>query len=1515
MSYILYINQPQKVTEIPLPAVDNRKIELDISEACRGCVLELEVFDGRWKMLASDKLKLSVDGDFADSTDIADSKVIRLYPEGEGSLSVIVKDVVAEKNTFVLYDISDKNRVTIGCERDNDIVINDEYVTAHHAVIIPSESTLADNSTNGTFVNGRRVSGSVVLSGADTIYIVGHKIIFLGNTVAICKNDAVDVKLDEAETEKLVNTESYSDKSFFSRAPRRIEPLDDEVVEIEDPPAKQKIRNQPLIFIIGPSVTMPLPILVSVLVNIAAGTGGIKSGTMYLGTLLSVLLSALVGTGWALAHQIYNKKMVAADEKERTEAYSSYIDNNKRLLEEKHEKNKRVLENSFISSTELKATISAHPELIWNRNMYQKDFLSVRLGKGKMKMPGGISVSKQRFSLNDDELCKYPHKLHDEYELMDNCVSLLNIANHKIIGVVGDEKRIPLIANNIICQLAATHCYTDVKLAMLCGMNEKSLYSWVRWLPHTAMSNSPIRFVGCDSESHKNVIHIIASELRKRAEAENKNRLHLPHIVLFCTSPEIINDSIISKYISSNTYLGITFVLLYEQMNSLPNECKAVIESSSNFSGFYMLDGEINDENKIEFDTISVCEAEALARQLCGYYVTETANSEIPSSVDYFDMLGIGNIEQWNLIKKYKENRSYEGLKSFIGLGLGGRDFVLDIHEKKHGPHGLVAGTTGSGKSETLQTLILSLAMNYSPDEVAFVLIDYKGGGMANAFSGMPHVAGMITNLTDEAGGLDNSMTRRACCSLRSEITRRQTILDKYKLNHVDAYMRLFREGKAEEAMPHLIIISDEFAELKKEQPEFIKELISVSRVGRSLGIHLILATQKPTGVVDDEIWSNSRFKLCLRVQDKQDSMGMLKRPDAAYLTDAGRTFVQIGNDELFEEVQAGYSGAEYLPKEKVISANDSEASMLEIDGTNSVVHTVRHLTQNAVTQLETAVKYISRVTSENKISSVKPLWLSPLSGNIVLDDIPDTKFDGLTAVYGMVDDFEKQNQYPAAIDVLSCSNVKIAGLTGCGKTTLLQTVICSLVNKYTPEQFVFYVMDFSGRTFRSFRTLPHCGGVVFEEEAEAVERLINLVLDIIEERKLLFDRNSVGSYKEYIKISTLPIIMVAIDNFAVFNELYPELEEKMLRMMREGVKYGIRIWATVNTSSDLKYKMKAYMTESIVLRFNERSEYSEFIGRNPEFIPKNINGRGLVVLNGAILEFQTALPAKGENEFERIDILKRRFEEFAEKYKDMERAAAIPIIPKNESFSTFADKFGLGRDNNILPIGYDKENIKPFALSLADTYCYCVSDNGTKGIALFISNIVSRLSKSKCNIKLVKLDERIAVKTDGAEMISTLDDIFEMLVYLKAEFKERSDARKAFLAENPNGDSFGYMAENFERIVIFIDNMTDFCNLIYNQTEKENMSNITELFFNQGKGLNIFFFAGFDSNRKTYLTAANIFRMENCGIHFGGRTDNQNTLNINIPVAEKIKQLAYNEGYSVVNENAVKIYMPEADK
>ena len=222
------------------------------------------------------------------------------------------------------------------------------------------------------------------------------------------------------------------------------------------------------------------------------------------------------------------------------------------------------------------------------------------------------------------------------------------------------------------------------------------------------------------------------------------------------------------------------------------------------------------------------------------------------------EMYGAETFSDLQVLQKWQQNAPYKSLAVPIGLR-GKEDLVyLNLHEKAHGPHGLIAGTTGSGKSETIQSYILSLAVNFHPHDVAFLLIDYKGGGMANLFKNLPHLLGTITNL-------DGVQSMRALASINAEIHRRERLFREFEVNHINQYQKKFKNGEATEPLPHLFLISDEFAELKVNQPDFIKELVSIARVGRSLGVHLILATQKPSGVVDDQIWSNSRFKLALK--------------------------------------------------------------------------------------------------------------------------------------------------------------------------------------------------------------------------------------------------------------------------------------------------------------------------------------------------------------------------------------------------------------------------------------------------------------------------------------------------------------------------------------------------------------------------------------------------------------------------------------------------------------------------
>lgn len=437
---------------------------------------------------------------------------------------------------------------------------------------------------------------------------------------------------------------------------------------------------------------------------------------------------------------------------------------------------------------------------------------------------------------------------------------------------------------------------------------------------------------------------------------------------------------------------------------------------------------------------MNLSEMDVFSRQLSNFKVRENAsNAAIPDMLTFLDMYKTSRGEDLDMYHKWLENRTYESMRSLIGQKAGEQPVYLDIHEKYHGHHGLVAGTTGSGKSETLQTYILSLVLNYHPHEVAFILIDYKGGGMAQSFIGLPHLAGVITNL----GG---NQTTRALLSINAEIKRRQRTFNEYKIKHIDAYIELYRNGEAEEPMPHLLIIADEFAELKKEQPDFVRALVSAARVGRSLGINLILATQKPSGVVDDEIWSNTRFRICLRVADKQDSNEMLKRTDAAYITGTGRGFLQVGNDEIFDEFQSGWSGAPYTPEVPFNDDSKAKAVIIGLTGKPEAVKKKKKKKGDNVkkfTQLDAMVQYAANLAEENHIKPLRQIWLPPLPGLFYLDDLELTWDEKqIKLPVGLADDPQNQRQFPVYLDFIRDGHLLICGSAGSGKTSLVQTIL-----------------------------------------------------------------------------------------------------------------------------------------------------------------------------------------------------------------------------------------------------------------------------------------------------------------------------------------------------------------------------------------------------------------------------------------------------------------------------------------
>lgn len=927
MNTILTVFSTNASKDFVLPNINNSNysilLEKEIFGLMRDITITLDVIENEWRILTGKHYTIKENSEFVGIATINAEASIEIYTE-DGVLVRISalksqKDVLHSEKYFIK-----KDSIKIGSAPDNDIVYNDKqcFISSYHAEIVRKKDGwyINDLSRNGVFLNSTRVKISSLLKNGDLIKIVGLKIVFIENSLALNIDNAEEIFVNKTTLEKAVlkqkeiDSEDLSETSkvYFNRAPRITREIHTEDIEIEAPPAPKMSTPKSLFMTIGPSFTMAIPMLLGCILMIYSSNsnGTVTSPMMFTG-LITAVSSAILGAFWAILNYRNSNNQTYKEEKHRFDAYSDYLMRSAEKIKSLNEENIEIMDEIYASAMDCISYDEKNPKL-WNRNYTHSDFLVHRLGIGNVPFQANIVIPKEKFTLVDDSLADKPKLIKETYQTLKDAPICIDMKENRLIGIVGGKNKSGSydVMKLLSVQTATNNCYTDVKLCYIFKEGcHRSALSFAKWLPHTWSEDKKTRFCAFNKEEASDICYELTKVLRLRDETikENNNSINKPHYVLFVEDVSLLEGEPLAKYVfDTETDYGFTTILFAENYENLPNSCECIIYNEKKMTGVYTPKTLSSLSDNLRYDIVNDQQLENLARTLSRIEVAEVeTGGEIPNSLTFLDMYGVEVVEDLNVIERWKKNKTYDNMRALVGQRAGGTDCFLDIHEKYHGPHGLVAGTTGSGKSETLQTYILSLALNYSPDDIGFLLVDFKGGGMANLFTDLPHTLGQISNLS-------GSQVHRAMVSIKSENLRRQRILGEHGVNNINAYTRLLKNNEATVPMPHLFIIIDEFAELKREEPEFMSELISVAQVGRSLGVHLILATQKPGGTVDDNIRSNSKFKLCLRVQDKQDSTEMLGRPDAAYLSQAGRCYMQVGNDEIFELFQSGWSGAGY---------------------------------------------------------------------------------------------------------------------------------------------------------------------------------------------------------------------------------------------------------------------------------------------------------------------------------------------------------------------------------------------------------------------------------------------------------------------------------------------------------------------------------------------------------------------------------------------------------------------------
>ena len=1054
--------------------------------------------------------------------------------------------------------------VHIGRSSTQELCLKSAGISLCHALLQAKDTEweLVDQaSTNGCYVNGDRITRHTVVPG-DVIYL-GNVMLLMGKDSIFVPEQIADTRLSEISYCKTVIEEKEAGTAICLTP----EPVQKLTMEIELPLAKGTQENLPAIFVLGPSITMGLSSTAMGLFSFWLAAERKQDLLSVVPTLLMSLSMALGTILWPLLSKRYERKQQRRKEEKRCYVYSCYLLEVKQRIQQAMQEETAYLQHWYPPVSKLCVDFLAQKPYRL-RCVNHADWLHVVLGQGSC--PAGVDLQIPHVSsMTQDVLLDKLHGLQAGQFRLENVPIVADLRECQSLCLEGERSVCIDTLLNILLQLVIQQPEKETRI---CIAADKALISREKLfcLPHLFVDRQ--RLLVWDETS--------AGRCRRLLEA-------------------VVDDEGIKDVI-----VCILEPCLTDSLQLPAHEKIHQLRWSDTLNNAADLQLQINGrsvrwpQRHADF-TIDTC----TERQRRAAFVQRSAypkdSARGKKMLSFLKLFHCHSVEELQIASRYQGSDAAKSLRVIIGQSADGGELYLDAHEHSHGPHGLLAGMTGSGKSECLLTYLLSLAVTFSCQDVSFLLIDFKGGTMANALAKLPHTAGIITNL-------DKGILMRCMCAIEGELTRRQQQLadtgERYGISSmdIDKYMQLRKQHPSLTAMPHLFLVADEFAELKQLFPAVLDHLRQCARIGRSLGIHLLLATQKPFGVVDEQIWSNARFRLCLKVADRNDSMDMLKKDSAVHLQHPGQLFLQVGHDEVFVQGQSAWTQAPYDPCGKeasdlYLSYYDSDGNMQDLPMAGGTV---------AKTELEAVCDALCAISTER----AAPLWMPPLKPNLQQEELP-AKETALTL--GLLDDLVHQQQIPFSMSVWDGRNLAVCGMVGSGKSMFVETLIQSCLVK---SENILYLFDFDKPLFMKYAQYQQVAAVFQREDAEGIQSFFSFMRRMIKQRRA--QRSEQG-------------ILCILHNYEVFHELYQELEEELLYLLREGKKYGIVCCITTAVLQQIPMRIQACLEDWYALQCAQHEDYSYLFSCEQSCIPLTQPGCGLMKYNDTLCMFQIAVYRK----------------------------------------------------------------------------------------------------------------------------------------------------------------------------------------------------------------------------------------------------------------------------------------------
>lgn len=1079
--------------------------------------------------------------------------------------------VVNGAGTGSVLRVEPGDTISVGRSAANDLVIDNTSISQCHMQVAIADTGEIDvedlGSRNGTWLDGQAISGRRSIEPEQTIRIGS-------STMRIVELDRSDrtVGMSSAAADP-------TGRVLLNRPPRP--PVPSTPPEVAVPVAREERANPTLAVL-----SLIVPLIFAGVMVVALGSWryaifGLLSPVMAIGNWVS--------GRWRVGRQRVNDGRLHRDA----------LDRFARDLAEA-ERSERHRRHAFAPDIiEVRRRIELPTRQLWERRLGSHDALTVRLGRGQA--PSNIETDTAPESAEAKAAA-------DEFATLSEVEVLIDLRDGPV-GLVGDVDHAAAAARNGIVQLAAHHGPADISLAVFTTQERLELWTWLQWLPHCGADDGSTNiFVGDEAAS-------FASGVARPATTESGSPRPstTEHVwVLIVDDVELLHarSSPVRQALAAEN--GIVGLVLAQTEDALPASVTAVVAIEPN-DGVFELRETFTPagESSGVLDLVSVDRANELARSLARYEDPERTEigGSLPGLVSAQDVHS-EQLDIESIRRNWQAHENHRGLTCTIGVAGSGR---FDIDLLADGPHGLVAGTTGSGKSEFLRTLVVGLAANYDPSRVVFVLIDYKGGSAFDRCAVLPHVVGVVTDL-------DDHLAERALQSLEAELRHREERFRSVGVENIDAYQAA---DAARTAIPRLVVLIDEFATLRNELPGFVDALVAIAQRGRSLGVHLVLATQRPSGSVDANIRANTNLRVALRVQDSTDSRDVIDSPVAADISRAvpGRAWVRRGEGDLVL-VQTGFLSGHPVHEGPPIRVWRPTFGLGEAPRLVWPVEAAFN-TMSSPTELDGLVDVLTSA-AENRAEPRRP-WLDDLPRAVDATDV-----DGVDAASGehgpvmiaLGDDPVNQRWVTRNWDPAD-GHLGVIGVAGSGVSTGLRSVIAALGMSDLGRDAWVFAVDHAGGGLEGVEEWLHVACRLDPTERERHERLLSFVDAELERRRALLPSDAERS----------PLLVVAIDGVAAFMEMIEAdagtaAADRMTRLGRDGPAFGIVFLVGARRIADVPRVLRGQLRRHLML---EQADPTDFgvVGLRPSSLPTFHPGRA-VVSPGAmvcqVIDWETTL-------------------------------------------------------------------------------------------------------------------------------------------------------------------------------------------------------------------------------------------------------------------------------------------------